>query len=119
MLRFLHRPPLQRHAQPAKIIVREHVARDQGKPGRTAGGIRDCQYDQRAHDRIAVILPELDVLQGAETMLRTCRPTLLLEANDEVRRRVLDDWLLPRGYRRTQPPGFEPWNHLYEAAERA
>ncbi len=33
-------------------------------------------------------------------------------------RRVLDDWLFPRGYRRTQPPGFEPWNHLYEAADR-
>lgn len=62
---------------------------------------------------------ELEGLQGAENMLRVCRPALLLEANDDARRRVLDDWLFPRGYRRTQPPGFEPWNHLYEAADRA
>jgi len=62
---------------------------------------------------------EPEGLQGAEKLLRACRPALLLEANDEARRRVLDDWLLPRGYRRTQPPGFEPWNHLYEAADRS
>jgi FkbM family methyltransferase len=60
---------------------------------------------------------ELDGLNGAEEMIRACRPAILLEANDEARLAVLDQWLLPRGYRRTQPEGFEVWNFLYEATE--
>ncbi len=58
---------------------------------------------------------ELEGLKGAEEMIRTTRPAILLEANDEARLAELDGWLSPRGYRRTQPPGFEVWNHLYEA----
>lgn len=58
---------------------------------------------------------ELEGLNGAEDMIRTCRPAILLEANDAERLAVLDGWLLPRGYRRNQPRGFEVWNHLYEA----
>jgi FkbM family methyltransferase len=60
---------------------------------------------------------ELEGLNGAEEMIRACRPAILLEANDEARLAVLDQWLLPRGYRRTQPEGFEVWNYLYDAAE--
>lgn len=60
---------------------------------------------------------ELEGLQGAEELIRSTRPSILLEANDEGRLAELDGWLLPRGYRRTQPAGFEVWNHLYEAAE--
>lgn len=62
---------------------------------------------------------ELEGLTGAEEMIRTTRPAILLEANDAARLAVLDGWLLPRGYRRTQPEGFEVWNHLYEATGSA
>ena len=60
---------------------------------------------------------ELEGLAGAEEMIRTSRPAILLEANDAARLAVLEGWLGPRGYRRTQPPGFEPWNHLFESAD--
>jgi len=60
---------------------------------------------------------ELEGLNGAEEMIRSSRPAILLEANDDARLAVLDRWLLPRGYRRTQPRGFEVWNYFYEAAE--
>lgn len=58
---------------------------------------------------------ELDGLAGAEAMLQTCHPAILLEANDAERLAQLDGWLFPRGYKRTQPRGFEAWNYLYEA----
>ena len=58
---------------------------------------------------------EMDGLAGADGMIRACVPAILLEANDAERLAALDGWLKPRGYRRTQPAGFEPWNHLYEA----
>lgn len=58
---------------------------------------------------------EMEGLAGAEGMIRDCRPAILLEANDPERLAALEGWLGPRGYRRRQPAGFEPWNHLFEA----
>jgi FkbM family methyltransferase len=60
---------------------------------------------------------ELAVLKGAETMLRTCRPTLLLEGDAGPELDALIAWLASRGYRELRPTGFLPWNHLFVRRE--
>jgi len=56
------------------------------------------------------------VLRGAEQILRTCQPVLLVEAKGEARVRELDSWLGRFGYRRKRPRGFAPGNYAYSAA---
>jgi FkbM family methyltransferase len=55
---------------------------------------------------------EISVLRGAEKLLRTERPAILVEAKGR-RVRELDELLVPLRYRRSRPAGFAVGNHLY------
>jgi FkbM family methyltransferase len=57
---------------------------------------------------------ELEVLKGAEELLKVCQPLIMAEANTEKYLDNLKSWLLHRGYIHKQPPQFKPWNHLFE-----
>jgi FkbM family methyltransferase len=59
---------------------------------------------------------ELGVLQGADSLLRSCRPTLIIEAPTRERLVTLATHLRPFGYRCSQPPGFLPWNYVFDAS---
>jgi len=56
---------------------------------------------------------ELGVLTGARSLLETCHPALLCEANSPEKSVLLNGHLGELGYRPSQPRGFEPWNFLY------
>jgi FkbM family methyltransferase len=56
------------------------------------------------------------VLRGAEQILRTCQPVLLVEARGRERLRELDTWLGGFGYHRQRQRGFAPGNVAYTAA---
>jgi FkbM family methyltransferase len=55
---------------------------------------------------------EISVLRGAERLLRTHRPAILVEAKGR-RVRALDELLEPLQYHRSRPTGFAVGNHLY------
>lgn len=59
---------------------------------------------------------EMDVLQGAVNLIRTCRPHLMLEANTTDDRDRLAGFIANFGYSGSQPEGFMPWNYLFRAA---
>lgn len=56
---------------------------------------------------------ELAVLEGAEQLVATCRPPLLIEADSPERLESLTGRLSRLGYAHAQPAGFMPWNHLF------
>jgi FkbM family methyltransferase len=56
------------------------------------------------------------VLRGAEQILRTCQPALLVEAKGRERLRELDAWLGRLGYSRHRPRGFARDNVAYTVA---
>lgn len=56
---------------------------------------------------------EAGVLRGAAALLTAERPAVLIEAWTDRDIATLDELLLPRGYRRSQPRRFEKYNHLY------
>jgi FkbM family methyltransferase len=56
---------------------------------------------------------ESEVLAGAVELLDSCGPALLLEANSPQQLARLTGLLVRRGYRHSQPAGFEVWNHLF------
>jgi len=56
------------------------------------------------------------VLRGAEQILRTCQPALLVEAKGRERLRELDAWLGRFGYSRCRPRGFARDNVGYTVA---
>jgi FkbM family methyltransferase len=56
------------------------------------------------------------VLRGAEQILRTCQPALLVEAKGRERLRELDAWLGRFGYSRRRPRGFARDNVAYTVA---
>jgi FkbM family methyltransferase len=56
------------------------------------------------------------VLRGAEQILRTCQPALLVEAKGRERLRALDAWLGRFGYSRRRPRGFARDNVAYTVA---
>lgn len=58
---------------------------------------------------------ELDVLRGATELLAQQRPAILLEAWGPAQLDPIDALLARVGYRRSQPAGFEPRNHLFLA----
>jgi FkbM family methyltransferase len=60
---------------------------------------------------------ELEALQGASRLLAIRRPALLIEIDDASRLRAIESLLAASGYRRSQPPGFEPWNYVFTAAQ--
>lgn len=51
------------------------------------------------------------VLRGAEQILQTCQPVLLVEAKGDERVRELDTWLGGFGYTRARRRGFAPGNY--------
>jgi FkbM family methyltransferase len=59
---------------------------------------------------------EADVLRGAQLMLRSTRPVLLLEANCQEALMRLKELLVDIGYTLTQPPGFQTHNYIAAAA---
>jgi FkbM family methyltransferase len=60
---------------------------------------------------------EVEALKGARRMLAALRPELLIEIDDKERVAVIEDLLRGLGYRRHQPVGFEPWNHVFTATQ--
>jgi FkbM family methyltransferase len=56
------------------------------------------------------------VLRGAEQILQTCQPVLLVEAKGDERVRELDGWLGRFGYSRKRQRGFAPGNFVYSTA---
>ena len=58
---------------------------------------------------------ELEVLEGAEELLKKNLPLLMLEANTKQHLEKLATWLKVRGYACSQPRGFMPWNYLFTA----
>jgi FkbM family methyltransferase len=56
---------------------------------------------------------EIEALRGAQRLLKACRPDLLIEVDDAGRLAAMETLLDSLGYRRGQPAGFEPWNHLF------
>lgn len=58
---------------------------------------------------------ELEVLKGAEELLRVCQPVIMAEANTKENLDQLKNWLLPKGYIYKHPIQFKPWNHLFES----
>ncbi len=56
---------------------------------------------------------EADVLCGASRFLKTCRPTLLVEANSAKDLDSLRAQLCGLGYRHVRPEGFVSMNHLF------
>lgn len=59
---------------------------------------------------------EVEALRGGALLLAACRPVLLIEIDDDSRMREIESLLSGSGYRRSIPPGFEPWNHVFTAA---
>jgi FkbM family methyltransferase len=60
---------------------------------------------------------ELRALRGAEDLLRSCRPVLLVEASTEAHLTAITEWLASRGYSIQTPDGFRPYNHVFEHAD--
>jgi FkbM family methyltransferase len=56
------------------------------------------------------------VLRGAEQILQTCQPVLLVEAKSDERVRELDSLLGRFGYSRKRRRGFAPGNFVYDTA---
>jgi FkbM family methyltransferase len=56
---------------------------------------------------------EMAVLLGADALLRSCKPLLLLEANTPQALERQKSHLANYGYEVTQPAGFHPWNYLF------
>jgi protein O-GlcNAc transferase len=61
---------------------------------------------------------EVEVIRGAEHLLRVQHPAILAEANGPMRQSALQDALGRYGYRRV-PARLLPWNHLFVAPARA
>jgi FkbM family methyltransferase len=61
---------------------------------------------------------ELGVLEGSEDLLRSCSPLVMLEANDASHLDDVTSWLGTRGYARSQPSGFHPYNYVFRRAGR-
>lgn len=57
---------------------------------------------------------EVDVLEGARSLLETCEPLLMIEANTKNDLAELEGRLSPLGYNYSQPAGFAAWNYIFE-----
>jgi FkbM family methyltransferase len=57
---------------------------------------------------------ELGVLDGGKELLSTLRPVLLIEVIDQDCMAAIRSRLDPLGYEPTRPPGFQPWNYIFE-----
>ena len=61
---------------------------------------------------------EYEALKGAMSLLRRCRPTVLVEAETSENLSRIESLLVPVGYKRTHPVGFKPWNHLFISVDK-
>jgi FkbM family methyltransferase len=57
---------------------------------------------------------ELGVLDGGKELLSAHRPTMLIEVADQERMAAIRSRLDAYGYEPTQPPGFQPWNYIFQ-----
>lgn len=91
---------------------------------RVSGALRvpcrrlDSLWDELGRPRVALVKidvegAELSVLDGAQELLRTSRPVLLVEADPGVAADALAARLGEAGYVRATPPGFGRENHLF------
>jgi FkbM family methyltransferase len=60
---------------------------------------------------------ELEVLEGAQALLRDSQPAILVEAAETQRERAVTEWLIRRGYQRVNADAFQSWNLLFIPAE--
>jgi FkbM family methyltransferase len=78
----------------------------------------DSLWDELGRPRVALVKidvegAELSVLDGAQEMLRSSRPTLLVEADPGAAADALAARLGEAGYVRVTPAGFGGENHLF------
>jgi FkbM family methyltransferase len=57
---------------------------------------------------------EIRALHGAQALIDACRPVILAEAAGEAEYAALVEWFGRRSYRVATPPGFRPYNHVFE-----
>jgi FkbM family methyltransferase len=95
---------------------------ERGQPTGEMTMVRSVRLDRIWHDlgrpdvsfvKVDVEGAELSVLRGAQSMVATTHPALLLEANTDAALASLRRELEPLGYRRSPRASFEPWNHLF------
>lgn len=88
-------------------------------PCRTLDGVwRDAGRPRMSAVKIDVEGAELGVLKGARDLLAECGPALLIEAASTSAFEEVSEWLAKLGYVARERPGFEPWNHLFQRAEK-
>jgi FkbM family methyltransferase len=59
---------------------------------------------------------EADVVLGAERVIQSCRPIVLIEATTENQLIELRRMFAKFNYVGRNPPGFQPWNFVFSAA---
>jgi FkbM family methyltransferase len=74
---------------------------------------RECDRPFVIVVKVDVEGAELGVLEGGEDLLESCKPLVMLEANDAAHLDEVTSWLEARGYARSQPPGFHPYNYVF------
>jgi FkbM family methyltransferase len=85
---------------PVRIVTLDAVWQGEGRPDLSVL-------------KIDVEGSELDVLNGATAVLRSCRPTVMVELAEPVARRAVEALLAAEGYRAVEQEGFQPWNRLF------
>ena len=78
----------------------------------------DAVWEEEGRPELSVLKidvegSELDVLRGATTVLRSCRPTVMVELAEPAARRAVEELLRAEGYRAVERNGFQPWNRLF------
>jgi protein O-GlcNAc transferase len=78
----------------------------------------DAVWEEESRPEISVVKidvegAELDVLEGATAVLRTCRPAVMVELAEPDARRAVEAFMSVNGYRRADGDGFQPWNQLF------
>lgn len=66
--------------------------------------------------KIDVERAQIDVIDGANELIRSCRPILLVEALDPQAAEMLRARLASEGYERVTPAGYSRQNHLFRSA---
>lgn len=82
----------------------------------------DSLWDELGRPRVALVKidvegAELSVIDGARELLRSSRPTLLVEADPGPAADALATRLEEAGYERATPAGFAAQNHLFRPAQ--
>jgi hypothetical protein len=75
---------------------------------------RSCGSPRVALLKLDVEGAEARALAGAEELLASCSPSLLLEVGDQGDLASLAEWFAVRGYREEAHDSFRPYNHVFE-----